>query len=57
MAGDAKFQAHADLTERSEVIIGNRISGQEFVLMGNEAAVEEVGVDRGGVGKGAELKS
>src|SRR5205807_5815643 len=55
VAGDAKFQARADLTERSEVIVGNRISGQEFALLGNEAAVEEAFVDIGGVGRDAEL--
>src|SRR5207253_8472988 len=36
MAGYAKFQSRADLTERSDVIVVNRISGQEFLLMGNE---------------------
>src|SRR5207248_4926467 len=43
VAGHAKFQSHADLTKRSDVIIGNRINGVEFALVGNvEACVERL---------------
>src|SRR5437588_8287442 len=38
VAGHAKLQSHADLTKRSDVIIGNRINGQEFLLIGNVEA-------------------
>src|SRR6266853_2301746 len=52
VAGDAKLQARADLTERSDVIVGNRIIGQVFALAGNEGAVGDV--DLGGGGRRAE---
>jgi len=42
VAGDAKLQARADLTERSEVIVGNRIIGQVFALAANETVLEGV---------------
>src|SRR5437016_14417497 len=43
VAGHAKFQSRADLTKRSDVIIGNRINGQEFALVANvEASVERL---------------
>src|SRR5712691_10279105 len=38
VAGRAKFQTRADLTQRSGVMIINRISGQVFALIGNEVA-------------------
>src|SRR2546430_5474480 len=38
VAGHAELQSRADLTKRSDVIIGNRINGQEFALVGNVEA-------------------
>ena len=52
VAGHPKFQSRADLTERSDVMVVNRISGQVFALTGNEGAAGDV--LRGGAGRGAE---
>src|SRR5438270_13206458 len=38
VAGHAKFQSHSGLTKRSDASIGNRINGQELLLIGNVEA-------------------
>src|SRR5215471_7363383 len=39
MAGHTEFQSDADLTERSEVMIGNWVSGKEFPLIFNKGSL------------------